>query len=274
MVVYSKEMPKICGNCEANLETAFFRCLDCGEAVRCPNCDPRSSFDEDCVPPSRPFHPPSCPRGDFAFRGRGFHDHPSHLSCPRGRSTIRGGHFHLRPQSPYDRPSFSTAAPFCGASRGCGFGPRGFGGAPPRCPCPDTFGPAGEDFSPMMGRGGFGPFAAAPRGHAGFPRGIPGMGMIRGRGGFGGRGGLRPCFGARGMGCGKCNHENISPEMVGENIYDPSGESCPRGEPCPGVDHHPGREPCPGKVGSDHQENIPNARGESCAETVVVDREG
>jgi len=90
------------------------------------------------------------------------------------------------------------------------------------------------------------------------------MGMIRGRGGFGGRGGLRPCFGARGMGCGKCNHENISPEMVGENIYDPSGEPCPRGEPCPGVDHHPGREPCPGKVGSDHQENIPNTRGESC----------
>lgn len=277
MVVYSKEMPQACGNCEAKLQTAFFRCVDCGEVVSCPNCDPRGSCDKENVTSSGPIDGSFCPRGGFGSRGRSFRDHSSHPSCLRGGFAPRERHFYSRPESPYDRPNFAAAAPFPELSRGCGFGPRGFGGFSSRCPFPETFGPMAEDFSPMMmhGRGGFAPFAGASRGRAGFSRGVPEMGMARGRGGCRGRGALRPFCGSTGMGSGECNHESVLPEKV--NIKHPSGE------------------PCPGAVGSDHEENTPTPRGEpfsraggshdkenvsndtqggACTEQVNVDHEG
>ena len=285
MVFYSKEMQRICGSCEAKLETAFFRCFDCGKVVHCSNCDPRGS-DEDRVSPCGTHDRPSCPRGNFPSRGRGFDRHPSHLSCPRGRFAVRGGHFDPRPYSPYDRPTFASIgpmAPFQTISRGRGFGPRGFGGFPPRCPFPETFGSPAEDFSSMMhgpGRGGFAPFAGAFRGGAGFPRGIPNAGLARGCGKCRVRGGFPPYFGVRGMGCGECNHVNVFPEMIGENIHyhrgepHPGEDRDPRGEPCPRADHDPRGQISPGADCSDDQENIPETRGQTHGEPDVADHEG
>lgn len=132
VVVFSKEKPVHCGNCEARLETSCFRCLQCGEIVSCPKCDPRESH-EDRVLPSRPFDHPPCSRGGFASRGRGF-DAP-HFARPRGGFSSRGSFDSCH------RPNFCTTVPFPGSNRGCGFGPRGFGGFPPRGHFPASFGP-------------------------------------------------------------------------------------------------------------------------------------
>ena len=284
MVVYSKEKSQFCGNCEAKLETAFFRCFDCGKVVHCSSCDPRGP-DEDHISPCGPYDRPSYPRSSFPSRGRGFGHHPSYISCPRGRFAVRGrgGHFDPRLHSPYDRPNFASTAPFPATSRGRGSGPRGFGGFPPRCPFPETFGSPSEDFSPMMhgpGRGGFAPFEGAFRGGAGFSRGIPNAGFMRGRGECRGRGGYPPFYGVRGMGCGECNHVNVVPEMIGENIHYQGGEPHPgedhdpRGEPYPGADQDPRGEICPGADASDDQENIPESKGQPHVEPDLADHEG
>ena len=238
VVVYSKEKPLHCGNCKERLETACFRCSECGEIVSCPSCDPRGGFQEDRDRPPRPFvfdHHHPCPRGGLASRGRSF-DAPCPRDGfnPRGGFSPRGGSFDHLMERPMHRPNFSTTVPFPGADRGRGFGPRGFGGFPPRCPFPTSFGPMSEqqggiidhdNFSEMHARGGFGPFT--PRGREGFSRGFPGRGMARGRGRFSrGRGGLSPFSGFQGMGCGEggeCNHQSVFPEKVIENIPDANG---------------------------------------------------
>lgn len=225
VVVFSKEKPLRCGNCKERLERACFRCLECGEIVSCPKCDPRASH-EDRAPTTRLFDHPSCSRGGIASRGRGFN--APHIACLRGD---RGGFSPRRSFDSQHRPNFCTTVPFPGANRGCGFGPRGFGGFPPRCSFPAPFGFMSgqggiENISEMHGRG-FGPFS--PRGGAGFPRGVPGMGMARGRGGFcRGRGGFPPISGSRGMGCVECNcnHLRVFPEMVEENSDGGNESAC------------------------------------------------
>ena len=267
VVVFSKEKPVHCGNCKARLETSCFRCLQCGEIVSCPKCNPRESR-EDRAPPSRPFDHPSCPRGGFASRGRGF-DAP-HFACLRGGFSPRGsfdsGH----------RLNFSTTVPFPGSNRGSGFGPRGFGGFPPRGPHPASFRPmlgqgGIEDFSEMHGRS-FGPFP--PRGGAGFPRGVPGRGMARGRGGFcRGRGGFPPFSGSRGMGCVDCdcNHLRVFPEMVEKNNDGGNGGACNCVAPGMGEENRPdAREGSPTMV----EESVHDVKGDDATEPVCLDHEG
>ena len=264
VVVFSKEKPLHCGNCEEKLETACFRCLQCGEIVSCPKCDPRGSR-EDRAPPTRPFdHPSSCSSGGLASRGRGL-DAP-HFACPRGGFSPRGS-FDSR-----HRPNFCTTVPFPGANRGCGFGPRGFGGFPPRGPFPFPMSGQGgiEDFSEMDGRR-FGPFP--PRGGAGFPRGVPGRGMARGRGGFcRGRGGFPPFSGSRGMGCVDCdcNHLRVFPELIEENNDGKNGVAyCV--SPAMGEENHPdARDGSPTMV----EESVHDVKGDDCTEPVCVGHEG
>ena len=248
MVVYSKEMPRVCRNCEMTLETAFFRCADCGDVVSCKNCDPRSSYDEE-DPSSEPLGRSFCPRGGYHHRGRGFHDNSSHHF--RGTFAPGGRQFCPRPESPHDRRNFMMNGPFPRPNRGFGFGPRGFHGFPPRCPFP-------EEFSPMMrGRGGFGPFAGAPRGRAGFSPRCPFMEGARGRGGCRSRGGMQPFCGARGMGCGECNHVVL--ELVRVNTNGPSFEPCQRanGSQEKNTQVHEG-EQCSGEGSCGDEENIPD----------------
>lgn len=267
VVVFSKEKPLHCGNCKEKLETACFRCLQCGEIVSSPKCDPRGS-NEDRAPLSRPFDHPSCSRGGLASRGRGFY--APHFACPRGGFSPRGS-FDSR-----HRPNFSTTVPFPGANRGCGFGPRGFGGFPPGCPFPASFGPMSgqggiEDFSEMHGRG-FGPFS--PRGGAGFLRGVPGRGMARGRGGFcRGRGGFPPFSGSRGMGCADCdcNHLRVFPEMVEENNDGGIGGACNCVAPEKGEENRPdAREGSPIMI----EESVHHVKGNDATEPICVDHEG
>ncbi|KAL9981462.1 hypothetical protein ACROYT_G010168 [Oculina patagonica] len=286
VVVYSKEKPLHCGNCKEKLETACFRCLDCAEIVSCPKCDPRG-YHEDQDPPARPFvQPPcsrgglasrgrgeaphfACPRGGFSARGRGF-DGP-HFACPRGGISLRGSF------DSQHRPNFITTVPFPGANRGCGFG---FGGFPPRCPFPTTFGPMSEqggmeDFSGMHGRG----FGFPPRGGAGFSRGVPGRGMARGRGGFGrGRGGFTPFPGFQGMGCDECecNHPRVFPEVVEENIHDEKGGACNCVVPEMGKENIPderGVADVPPEM-VEESTGIHDAKGGAATEPVCIDHEG
>ena len=269
VVVFSKEKLQHCGNCKARLETAYFRRLQCDEIVSCPKCDPRESL-KDRAPASRPFYHPSCSRGGFASRGRGFN--APHFGCLRGGFSPRGS-FDSR-----HRPNFSTTVPFPGSNRDCGFGPRGFGGFPPRGPFPASFRPmlgqgGIEDFSEMHGHG-FGPFP--PRGGAGFPRGVPGRGMARGRGGFcRGRGGFPPFSGSRGMGCVDCdcNHLRVFPELVEENNDGGNGGAgtCNFVTPGMGEENHPdAREGSPKVV----EESVHDVNGDDATEPVCVDHEG
>lgn len=284
MVVHSKEMPQVCGKCDAELKTSFFRCTcsNCGEVVHCLCCDPRGS-DEDRVPPCGPFNRPSCPRGGFASRGRGFLDHSPHFSCPRGRVAVRGGHFDSRPQSPffnYDRLHFAPTFQFPGVSRGCGFTRRGIV-CFPRFSIPEESGHTMKGFSPVLhwhGRGSFGPFSGASRGGAGFSRGISEMGGFRGRGRCRGRGGCPPFIGAKVRGSGECNHVQFFPEEIRENIHDPRDEGRAdhdhSGEPYPGEVNYPKGEKHPRADGPVDQKNIPVTKEHIHAKPAAVNYKG
>ena len=212
VVVFSKEKPQHCGNCNEQLESICFRCLECGEIVSCPKCNPRGCR-EDEDPPSRPWDHLPCSRGSFANRGRSCE--ALHVSFPRGGFSSRGF---------MARPNFPPTGPFPGGNRGFGFGPRGFGGFracfPASRPFPPSFRPVSEqggvDDFPEMHDYSFGPFPV--RGHPRFPRGFQGRGGVCGRGGFSrGRGGMRPSLKCNEC---ECNHMSIFPEIVKENDVD------------------------------------------------------
>ena len=209
VVVFSKEKPQHCGNCNERLESICFRCLECGEIVSCPKCNPRGCR-EDVDPPSRPWDHLPYSRGNFANRGRSCE--ALHVSFPRGGFSSRGF---------MARPNFPPTGPFPGGNRGFGFGPRGFGGFracfPASRPVPPSFRPVsvqgGVDDFPEMHDCSFGPFPV--RGHPRFPRGFQGRGGVCGRGGFSrGRGGMRPSLKCNEC---ECNHMSIFPEIVKEN---------------------------------------------------------
>lgn len=205
VVVFSKENLQHCRNCNERLEAICFRCVECGEIVSCPKCDPRG-FREDRDPPSRPWDHLPCSRGGFSHRGRSCE--ALNVSFPRGGFSPRGF---------MARSNFSPLVPFPEANRGFGFGSRGFGGFracfPTSRPVPLPFRPVSErggtdDFLEVDGSG-IGPFPA--RGRANSPRGFLGRGGVRGRGGFSrGRGGRRPF-----LKCNErvCSHMSIFPEM-------------------------------------------------------------
>lgn len=205
VVVFSKENLQHCRNCNERLEAICFRCLECGEIVSCPKCDPRG-FREDRDPPSRPWDHLPCSRGGFSHRGRSCE--ALNVSFPRGGFSPRGF---------MARSNFSPLVPFPGANGGFGFGSRGFGGFracfPTSRPVPLPFRPVSErggtdDFLEVYGCG-IGPFPA--RGRANSPRGFLGRGGVRGRGGFSrGRGGRRPILKYNER---VCSHMSIFPEM-------------------------------------------------------------